>query len=146
MTAARSLPLATPHTRGECVGGVRPCPFYACRHHIQNGPAPASLDSCSLDVADRTEPPTLAEVGAMFGVTRQAIEQMEAKGLATMRRRMDPDALAAWTDLRPSLPDAGFEDLVDPEFKAAVHRAYVRIVPADERGANAMRSLTRSPR
>lgn len=65
-----------PATRGDCVGGVRPCPFVRCTHHTwllegrdragrrghgQLPPttieprwlAPNPGDSCALDVADR---------------------------------------------------------------------------------------------
>lgn len=59
-----------PKTRGECVNGIRPCPWVSCRHHVYldvvrggtrvkiNFPElePSDLkESCSLDAAERGE-------------------------------------------------------------------------------------------
>lgn len=62
--------ISRPLTRGDCVNGIRPCPWVSCRHHLYldvvrggtlvriNFPEiePGDLkDSCSLDVAERGE-------------------------------------------------------------------------------------------
>lgn len=88
-----ALALERPKTRGECVGGPRPCPWAACRHNnylevsSSGGLGTAHRvgiedlkDSCSLDVADRGDS-TLEEVGAALGVTRERVRQVEAKAL-----------------------------------------------------------------
>jgi hypothetical protein len=46
-----------PLTRGDCVGGERPCPHETCRHHIP--PVPGDVlrrrAACVLDLADLAE-------------------------------------------------------------------------------------------
>jgi hypothetical protein len=77
-----------PRTRGECIGGPRPCPFVGCRHHLYlevNWAGGLKLnfpglevwemaDTCSLDVADR-DGVTLEEVGDHMNLTRERIRQ-----------------------------------------------------------------------
>jgi len=94
-----------PATRGECVGGLRPCPFVGCRHNLfldvnpKNGnlkfnfPAPSPWEmppdeSCALDIAER-EGATLEEVGRMMNLTRERIRQVEAEGLEKLRVATD---------------------------------------------------------
>lgn len=90
-----------PPTRGDCVGGARPCPFVSCKHHLYldvspktgaikfNRPelAPEEMtESCSLDVADRGGA-TLEDVGAIMNVTRERIRQVEGTALAQLEAR-----------------------------------------------------------
>lgn len=111
---------ARPKTRGECVGSVRPCPWVACRHHlglevrgdrvIEREPA-AGSPTCSLDVADASEPATLKAIGDALGVTRERIRQIESKALAKLRAELPDDALALllW-EHRPLLHDRPLHD------------------------------------
>ena len=77
-----------PRTRGDCLAGPRPCPWTGCRYHL--GPA---RESCALDLAGRGGM-TLDEIGALLGVTRERIRQIEGTALAKL-----VPALAEW---RPS--------------------------------------------
>lgn len=96
------LPLADrPRTRGDCVGAERPCPWAGCRHHLlldvtsadsirlAHGHDDPSLlaETCSLDVADRGEH-KLEAVGAVLGVTRERVRQLEVAGKLSIRRRV----------------------------------------------------------
>ena len=79
-----------PRTRGDCVGGMRPCPFVGCKHNLYldvssigsikfNFPElePEEMkESCSLDIADRGGM-TLQEVGDLFLLTRERARQIE---------------------------------------------------------------------
>lgn len=94
-----------PRTRGDCVGGPRPCPWYGCRHHLglevgAGGAVRLAIDpddldtapeTCSLDVADRVargDEVTLDEVGQLLGgVTRERVRQIEAAGLRKLQRK-----------------------------------------------------------
>jgi len=85
-----------PRTRGDCVGGVRPCPFVGCRHSLYlevtpkgslkiNFPAidPGSMvaaESCALDVAD-SGAQSLYAVGRLLNVTRERARQLEDAAL-----------------------------------------------------------------
>jgi hypothetical protein len=92
-----------PRTRGECRGGIRPCPYVACRHHLaievtdvgrlklvwpgrelEDMPA-----TCALDLVDEADDgATLDEIGAALNVTRERVRQIERKALAKFRARM----------------------------------------------------------
>lgn len=91
-----------PRTRGECADGPRPCPWVGCRHHLYmdvsevtgsitvNRPGVELEDlaeTCSLDVADRTEL-KLAEVGVLMDVTRERVRQIEARALVKLQARL----------------------------------------------------------
>lgn len=77
-----------PVTRGDCVGGQRPCPWDACRHHLLLAP------SCALDVVDANPVGvTLEVVGDLLGVTRERIRQIEEKALRKLRLAFGPDAI-----------------------------------------------------
>jgi hypothetical protein len=79
-----------PHTRGDCVDGIRPCPYVSCSHHLYldvndignlhvNFPdlEPDQLEkSCALDVADEGGA-TLEDVGRFMNVTRERVRQIE---------------------------------------------------------------------
>jgi hypothetical protein len=93
-----------PKTRTECRGAPRPCPYVSCRHHLwlrlqeeqpgnpQRGRQgattlrPSTMDSCSLDVAERGRA-TYEEIGAMLGVHRTRVQQIEAAAVAKLRAR-----------------------------------------------------------
>lgn len=89
-----------PRTRGECVDGPRPCPWWRCRFHLgaDVDPETGSLkiyrpdlepdelpESCALDVAARGGM-TLEEVGELMNVTRERLRQLEVAGLIQIRR------------------------------------------------------------
>lgn len=161
MTAARHLPIVIedesspsdvvrPRTRGECRGGIRPCPWAACRFHLalhvseKSGrlfehPNPDALtDTCCLDVADRGEA-TEDQIAALLGLSRQAVNLTVLTASEKLRHRLDPAMLDEWVHAASeSVADEGF-DFIGPDFKAAVSRAYERIVPAHERGTQMLR-------
>jgi hypothetical protein len=101
----QALLLRRPRTRAECEPGgwneQRPCPFVGCKHHTYldvnqsngtlrtSGPLEDLLSgktrwSCVLDVP--TGGLVLDEVGEVFGVSRQRIQQVEKDVLDNMRR------------------------------------------------------------
>lgn len=88
----KALPIVRrPKTRGECVGGARPCPFVGCRYNLYldisargnikfNFPDLPPEDmpayrSCALDLAD-SGPLTLYEIGAALNLTRARAMQI----------------------------------------------------------------------
>lgn len=89
-----------PATRGECRSVARPCPYVGCKYHLFldelpsrsllfNHPArePSELShSCSLDVADLGGA-TLEEVGAVLGITRERVRQIQERALVKLRTR-----------------------------------------------------------
>lgn len=94
-----------PRTRGDCKSMSRPCPFVSCSHHLYLDVNPDTgaikinfprlevwemRETCSLDVADRNGI-TLEEIGAILGVTRERIRQVENDGLAKMKDAPDGD-------------------------------------------------------
>lgn len=91
-----------PRTRGECVGGPRPCPWVSCRHHLaleitadgvrlmlpEDPDDWHGLETCSLDVADRggfgqTDLAALLD-GTEY--TYRRVRLAEDRGLARMRK------------------------------------------------------------
>jgi hypothetical protein len=102
-----------PRTRGECVHGVRPCPWVGCRYHmyldVQEETGSLKIvfpdrdydglaDTCALDVADRGEH-TLD--GGLLNVTRERARQLETRALravklVTRRHGLAVDALAGF--------------------------------------------------
>jgi hypothetical protein len=87
-----------PKTRGDCLGGERPCPFVTCRHHLyldvtKTGAIrinfPGELDempgTCSLDAAD-DGPRTLDETGKFVNLTRERTRQLESEALKNAAR------------------------------------------------------------
>lgn len=88
-----------PNNRNQCVNGVRPCPFVACKHHLylDVNPDTGSIklnfpdvpvwemeETCALDIADRGGV-TLEEVGEILNLTRERIRQVEVIGLEKLR-------------------------------------------------------------
>jgi hypothetical protein len=111
-----------PRTRADCEGGPRPCPYAGCRHHLgfEVRPGSGSLievfagvevwdmpNTCALDLADAGTH-TLEEVGAIFGLTRERIRQIEEQALAKLHAVVDADL-----DMEELLPD-GMEGLTFP--------------------------------
>jgi ABC-type transporter Mla MlaB component len=88
-----------PRTRGDCEGGVRPCPWASCRHHLLvhvdaagrlvQPFGEASLedlaDTCALDVADRGPQTTVATAQAL-GISRSRVQQIETATAASLVR------------------------------------------------------------
>lgn len=84
-----------PRTRGECMGGERPCPWVSCRYHLALDvePSTGSLkvnfphlevwqmrETCALDVADKGGV-TLDAAGDCMNVSRERIRQLENRAL-----------------------------------------------------------------
>ncbi|HVZ33208.1 MAG TPA: hypothetical protein VG963_12330 [Polyangiaceae bacterium] len=83
-----------PKTRGDCESGPRPCPWFACRHHLYRVDAidrcgrrhwmgadaeayvsPTGPESCALDVAERGAADS-ATVGRALGFTKERGRQL----------------------------------------------------------------------
>lgn len=104
-----------PRTRGDCVGGPRPCPYVSCKHHLYIDVSPKTGaiklnfpdlevwelgESCALDVADRGGT-TLEDVGAIMNLTRERIRQVEVKALAKLEALRDMMVLREYVDEGP---------------------------------------------
>lgn len=94
------LNVIRPKTRGDCEGGVRPCPFVSCRYnlYLDVNPHTGALklnfphlepdqisESCSLDIAD-LEGRTLDEVGEVMNLTRERVRQIQDGLTAKLQR------------------------------------------------------------
>jgi hypothetical protein len=85
-----------PRTRGDCLHGLRPCPWMACRYHLavtggaQPTRDPLALDeTCCLDVADRG-PHTLDAIVRLAGFrTRQRCDQVVRAVMGKLRERLE---------------------------------------------------------
>lgn len=94
--------LQRPLTRGECVHGVRPCPWVGCRFNLfldvnpKNGSIklnhpglePDEIDperSCALDVAEKDGLILECVAEAMGGMTRERVRQIEDKALERLQ-------------------------------------------------------------
>jgi hypothetical protein len=97
-----------PVTRGDCVGGPRPCPWVSCRHHLAVGGRNRvrrgwqKRPTCSLDLADEG-PWGSREIGEILGISHQGVLNIETLALEHARRifeRMDV-----------TYEDLGLEDL-----------------------------------
>lgn len=99
-----------PLTRGDCASVPRPCPFVSCRHHLYaevseqgwlklNFPHldPEDMEeSCSLDVADRTETGVTLEVlGEVFNISLEGARQVELDVLGELRAKLGEDEARA---------------------------------------------------
>jgi hypothetical protein len=86
---------ARPFVRGDCLHGMRPCPFVGCRYHLYldvqpsgsltcNFPEidPDELDeSCILDTIDVRGPMTLEDVSVLMNLSRERVRQIEEAAL-----------------------------------------------------------------
>ena len=86
-----------PVTRGDCVGGERPCPFAGCRFHLyldvaRNGSLTLNFpdlepdelqQTCALDVADEGAH-RLETIGDLMNLTRERTRQVEARALSRL--------------------------------------------------------------
>ena len=98
----RRLPLGPRYEACGEAAQARPCPSAACRYHLPD-PEPslfgedAGRPSCALDVASEG-PATCEQIGALLGVSKQAIQLVESKALAKLEKRARDYGLdgAAW--------------------------------------------------
>ena len=92
-------PAQRPKTRADCVGGIRPCPWVSCRHHLflevdhrgrevrTNPVAEDPLDlpqTCSLDVAEQGGV-LMEEVADLLGVSRQRVDLLLDRTIIKLR-------------------------------------------------------------
>ena len=91
----------TPETRGDCPD-ERPCPHVSCQYHlkydesdkgalVENHPDFAwdEIDvTCALDMADSGET-TLGTIGALMGMTRERVRQIEQIAIGKLRANDD---------------------------------------------------------
>jgi len=89
-----------PRTRGDCIDGVRPCPWVSCKWHLYLDVSPTGAlklnqpqrnpweleETCVLDVAARGGE-TLERVGRLVGLTRERVRQLEEIATGKLRRR-----------------------------------------------------------
>jgi hypothetical protein len=86
-----------PQTRAECQGGIRPCPWVSCRHHLLLDVNPNSgairlnhpgvtleemPHTCALDLADEG-PLSLSQIGARLGISHERVRQIEVEAQAS---------------------------------------------------------------
>jgi hypothetical protein len=91
-----------PKTRADCDLVDRPCPYVACRYNLYleiglhgsavmltfPGKEPDEVEhSCALDIADRGEIQTKADIAKILGITRERVRQIEARTLAKIRKK-----------------------------------------------------------
>lgn len=90
------IDLERPRTRGDCVNGVRPCPWVGCRHHLwldtyKEGRLRFRVDvppwelehSCALDVADEG-PHSEQEIAEIMALSDQAVRIVENSAMKKM--------------------------------------------------------------
>lgn len=89
-----------PLTRGDCVDGMRPCPWVGCRYHLflDVNELTGSIrlrfggidfdeipETCSLDVAEGG-PSSLEQIASLMNFTRERARQIEAFAFRTLSR------------------------------------------------------------
>lgn len=108
----RSISRATarerPRTRGDCVGGPRPCPWVGCRYHLgievqrrgslmivwPDREVWELLQTCVLDVADAGGL-TLEECGELLNLTRERVRQVQARAVLKLKMDIETERLRA---------------------------------------------------
>lgn len=94
-----------PKTRGDCKGGIRPCPFVSCRfnlyldtrkreptpHYPDLTPDEIPHDSCALDVAEEGEIVSLERIGTALRLTRERVRQIEYRAVEKIRPLLNPE-------------------------------------------------------
>jgi RNA polymerase sigma-32 factor len=96
----------TEETRGDRIADDRPGPEanFADEevHHLAHDEIQRALDA--LDPRERdilhrrylaAKPATLKEIGAMFGISRERVRQLEARAMAKLRERLEPLKVAS---------------------------------------------------
>lgn len=90
-----------PRTRGDCINGIRPCPFVGCRYHTAmrvqargircKDPLDMQTSTCALDLADKGANPLWVIADALgLGsreAARQAVERAIERAFRVGRRR-----------------------------------------------------------
>ena len=100
-----------PRFRGDCIRGIRPCPYVGCKHHLYlcvneetgsikfNHPDKEVWeleDTCALDLADQGGM-TLDGVGQVMNLSRERIRQLERKMAAEIEAQdRKNDGLLEW--------------------------------------------------
>lgn len=70
-----------PKTRGDCVNGIRPCPYKKCKHFINT----VTGETCTLDYADRGGM-NAREVAEELGISRQMVELIEKRAIEKLQK------------------------------------------------------------
>jgi RNA polymerase sigma-32 factor len=95
----------TEETKGDRIADDRPGPESMVgeeelqkRAHDEIHRALDSLDARERDILNRrylaAKPATLKEIGAMFGISRERVRQLEARAMAKLRERLEPLRMA----------------------------------------------------
>jgi hypothetical protein len=134
-----------PRTRGDCLGGPRPCPWVSCKHHLlwesraawlrgkfgrahgryitrKAQPDEVLLDllwdlpeSCALDIADRGGD-ILEVAGQVLGLVRERVRQVEDVALDRLYLRAKQAGLEPYpVDLPGNEIDPGYAETEDLE-------------------------------
>lgn len=114
-----------PRTRGECIGGPRPCPFVACSHnlfvdvselgslkfpHADREPEDVPPEwSCSLDVADRGGA-SRVEVARALNLTTERVRQICDDAFSKLREVTLVSELAAHAGVEQAEDEPGAEE------------------------------------
>ena len=105
-----ALEEAQPRTRAECPSRSEPCPFVACRYHLWTDFWPRGRvretrvfgdleHTCVLnEVEANPDGMTLEAVGALLGVSREYIRQVEENAVGKIRGRDDIERLLEFLD------------------------------------------------
>ena len=92
-----------PRTRGDCEGGVRPCPWVSCKYHLwhdrQDDDVFSLPETCALDVGQHG-PHSRDEIGALLGLSRERIRQYEVAAVEKLRVK-GINLKESWEDTEP---------------------------------------------